>query len=129
MGLAGIVHFVGMISDRGRFFDDLDVHVSIAVGDDVGLATLESASTATPSFAQQIIRGGNCLDKPVPTRESPSDLALLIWRMAATAEQRQILGTQQAQYVRSERSVARMVAAYGDVYLACLQRARNGRCF
>lgn len=122
MGLSDCVEFPGLIIDREKFFLSLDAHVSIAVGEDVGLASLEAASTATPSFAQQVVPGGRCHDFPIPTRATAGELAEAIKQLAATSDQRVTLGTQQAAYVRKERSLEQMAASYADVYAACLKR-------
>lgn len=127
MGLTDQVRFAGLITDKEAFFQTLDAHVSLAVGDDVGLATLEAASNATPSFAQQIVRGGKCPDVPIPTREIAADLASALGELAATSERRKALGLQQAAYVRSDRSMEQMVSSYHDVYAECLRRRSSRR--
>ena len=127
LGLSHNIRFAGLITDREQFFTSIDAHVSIAVGDDVGIASLEAASTATPSFAQQIVPGGRCPDFPVPTRTTVAELAAAIGDLATTPDLRMDLGTQQAAYVRTERSVDQMVASYADVYAACLRRKSTRR--
>lgn len=126
MGVSEIVQFAGLIDDKERFLSGLDVHVSLAVGGDVGLSTLEAASTATPSFTQQISPGMSWSHNAIPTRENAYDLANVIWELAASSEDRQALGRSQAAYVRRERSLDRMIKAYEDVYHTCL-RGRPSR--
>lgn len=127
MELSDNVRFAGLVTDKEQFFTSLDAHVSIAVGDDVGLASLEAASTATPSFALQIVQGGRCHDSPIPTRATVTDLADVIGELVATSDRRLALGTYQAAYVRNERSIEQMVDSYADVYEACLRRMSTRR--
>jgi len=122
-GLSQVVSIQGLVTDKVAFFVDIDVHLSIAVGADVGLASLEAASSGTPSLAIQLRNDHPGLGEAIPSSRDPDELANLLVALIDSEQERKELGKQQAQYVRSERSIDSMGQSYMEVYREALAAA------
>lgn len=121
-GLRDNVTLAGLVTDRPKFFSGLDAHVSVAVGTDVGLATLEAASSGLPSIAFQMRPGHDGLSDVFPSSPDVKDLKSLVLRLADSEVVRYDCGLAQAQFVREYRSVDSMGRGYEEVYRHVLSR-------
>lgn len=122
-GLTEHVDFYGPVVDKMRFLNSIDVHVSLAIGNQVGLASLESASSATPSLAVQLQSEYSGLQDAIPSSPSTTALSDFIATLADSEYQRRALGLTQARYVREARSLDAMGTAYMAAYEAAIAEA------
>ena len=122
-GLTEHVDFYGVVVDKMRFFNSIDVHVSLAIGSQVGLASLESASSATPSLAVQLQPAYSGLHDAIPSSSDATELSGSIALLADSEGQRRTLGLTQARYVREARSIDAMGRAYMAAYEAAMAEA------
>ena len=122
-GLTEHVEFFGVVVDKMKFLKSIDVHVSLAIGNQVGLASLESASSATPSLAVQLQPEYWGLQDAIPSSPSVTELSDSIALLADSEEQRRALGLTQARYVREARSIDAMGSAYMAAYEAAMAEA------
>lgn len=122
-GLEDNVSLAGLVIDRAKFFSELDAHVSMAVGEDVGLATLEAASSGLPSVGIQMKSGYDGISDVFPSSSDYDELKSLLVGLADSEAARRSRGLTQAEFVREHRSVDSMGRAYEEVYW----HARAGR--
>lgn len=123
MGFADQVQFEGEVWDKESFFSSVDVHVSLAVGPDYGLASLEAASTATPAFGVQLSERMDGSDCAIPSHFEVAQLALIILRHASNRQSLLALGSSQCDWVHAEHSVTKMSDSYLKLYVETLRRA------
>lgn len=119
-GLAKNVDFFGVVVDKVQFLNSIDLHVSLAVGSQVGLASLESASSATPSLAVQLQPKYSGLQDPIPSSSSATELHDFMAPLVDSEDRRRALGLSQARYVRENRSIEAMGLAYMAAYDAAI---------
>lgn len=124
-GLQDCVSLVGKVTDRSAFFTSVDAHLSLASRDDVGLASLEAASSGTPSVALQLDGHYPGRESVIPSAAEAHEVASILLPLIDSADERRSLGLHQATYVRQSRSVNTMANAYMDVYRQALLRSRR----
>ena len=116
-GVAGNVHFSGVLGDVRYLLSTLDLHFTITVRKVGGVAAIESALAGIPTVGLQADADHQTTDDWIWSSVDPAPLAATAIRLLRNPAERKELADKQQHYACSQHSVERMAQLYRQVYL------------
>ena len=123
-GLEMQVHFPGLILEPRMPLSIMNLYLTLNVGKMTGIAAMEAAYMGVPVCAIQMLNNYNLkTDDWIWSSINLSEVANKAIELLKNQSQLQILGEQQANYVRCHHTVEAMAHSYDSLYQTAIERS------
>jgi glycosyltransferase involved in cell wall biosynthesis len=122
-GFADRLHLPGLVLQPAAAYANIDLYLSLNVGDVTGIAALEAAATAVPIVAIQTDRSYNQRQGWIFSSWDPSAVADEALKLLESPDERSRLGRSQLDHVNQCHGLDAMEASYINFYESVLGRA------
>lgn len=122
-GLSGNFHLIGLVNEPIQIISNLDIYVSVSVGETAGISMIEAAMCNVPVVGIQMIENYTAKEEDwVWSHTDISEVAKKIIFLLQNTEARNLLKTKQNQYVTNNFTAAAMYSSYDLFYKKNLNR-------
>lgn len=116
-GLSGNFHLPGLVNDTVTIFSNLDIYVSVSVGETAGISMIEAAMCHTPVVAIQLTKNYQAKEEDwVWSHTDTKEVAKKIVDLLENRQLRDDITVKQNQFVTSNFTSAAMYQSYHSFY-------------